>query len=408
MDKASDTDLRALKDSAADVFGSILAGGDAKAAVIRVSKAASYTPAWTSRLCEVTNRLLAVERIEDPGEKAAGEYPTIQPDEVLKEMFPTDILATSKAASVTGLLGHRIQYGYRDIVKHSTEKRASVPEKDVGGLCGFQDEQEVLDVADGIMQDLKPARKMARRAEVEAEFDLAPICKMAVTAIRNSGLDPALIEERAVAFFGKDAHATMDAISDYATDFTRFKGEPRVFTTNPWDREPFSNVKEAVIRFRQTALELDMHRRIADIAGRAANQLNHGIRKAAGSKEALNMGAALAGYAASQLQGIDSSKKDVSTAGLTSEDVSYLNSIKARQALVSALKDDVVQRSDLSDIISTYNSITDVGPRQALRAPHLVSMLRQALQQPDIGGTDLALLQNVEQGIAKQEDVTKV
>lgn len=410
MKKASDEDLKILHESAADVYGQILAGGDPKTAVVKVAKEASYSRAWTSRLCEVTNRLLAVEHIESAGTKAASEHPLVDVDQVLIELFPTKVNTNQPKQASTATGGHR-QYRYSDLGRQ-TVKQASATPPEESGLCGFPDEKSLLDRADAVRAHLKTARTMVQVRESDAECELAPVCKLAVSAIRESGENPAEIEERAVAWFGKDAHCVMDAIGAFATDFARFQGKPRVFTTNPWDKEPFSSVKSAVVAFRQHALELDTHRRVADIALRVENQITHGIQKAAGMKE----GGTAAGFILGKIptsinetsKPSTSTSSELATAGMTDEDVAFLNSIKARQALVGALLDPVISRSDIGDVIRAYNRTGDVAPRSFMNETALVSLLRKALEEPDLGGSDITQMQDVEKGLAQQQDVTNV
>ena len=410
MNRASDTSLRVLHDAAEVVYKQISDGADPKQAVKSAATAAKYSKAWTSRLCEITNRLIACDHIDiADGEKAAGEHPVVETDQVLEELFPTTVVTLSDVKAAAASIPHSWNarpYRYSDIpapmVKQASEKQADARPR----LGGFPDEQAALDRADVVRRRFDDAVGMVREKRAEAEYELAPLCKLAVTAIKESGLNPAEIEERAVAWFGKDAHAVMSAIGGFAGGFKRFKGEPRIFTTDPWDRAPFSNVKAAVIAFRQNALELDIRQTVEDIAKRASSQIRQGIHKAANVIGT----ASLAALAKSKLNEASSPKEsdedDIHTAGLTPEHVAYLNTIRAKQALVPALNDPVISRMDLNDVVRAYNRIANVVPRSFMNGTTLITMLRQALEQPDLGATDIALMQNVEKGLAQQQDVS--
>ena len=412
MNRASDKTLKLLHDTAQTVYSEVLKGSDPEDTIVTTAKAASYSKAWTSRLCEITNRLMAVDHIDRAkGDKAASEHPLVDTERVLTRLFPTTVQGKKAASVAQGSTLLPRAYRYSQISK-PTEKAASITESPRGeGLCGFPTEQAVLDRADVLRQTLKVAQTIVGDRREAALVELAPLCKMAASAIRESGINPTEIEERAVAWFGKDAHEAMRAIGSFAGGFTQFQGEPRVFTTNPWNKVPYSHVKAAVIALRQNVLELDTRERVMDIARRTEAQLSQGMRKAAGAKE----GAGIIGT--SLLLGMPeriskathpdkATGQDLSLAGITAEDIQFLNSIKARQALVGALNHEGIERQDLGDVVRTYNRMGEGYGHTAMNETALISMLRQALEQPDIGGTDIRQFQDVEKGLAQQQDVT--
>lgn len=412
MDKASAKDLESLNESAATVFGQIIAGDDPTGAVVKTAKAASYTKPWASRLCEITNRLLAVQRIEEGGEKSASDYPVVDTKEVLDTLFRTGPTPVEKASSV-GLIQPGRQWRYSDIQMGTTKQASVNTQPVVNRLPDFGDEQSLLNHASALCTTLKSAAGAVREHKADAEYTLTPLCKMAASAIADSGIRAADIEERAVAYFGKDAHAVMGAIAGFARgDFDRFEGEPRVFTTNPWNKEPFSNVKEAVIAFRQNAYMLGIHEKVAKIVSKAEAQLRQGIKDAGVRLREEKEAAGILPYlvakdTAKRLTPEGSTQMDLNTAGLTPEEVSFYGSVRARQALVGALKDPVIARRDLNDVVRTYNRILDSAPWTAQDEPALTAALRLALEQ-DMGGTDIKLNQDVEKGLAQRADVTSM
>ena len=195
MDKASVKDLASLNESAAAVFGRIIVGDDPTEAVVKAAKAASYTKPWASRLCEITNRLLAVQRIEEGGEKSASDYPIVHTDEILSRLFPTGPAAVEKFASAGPIQPGR-QWRYADI-HTGTTKQASVNEPPSSNRRpDFGDEQSLLNRASVLCTTLKSAGGAIRDHKADAEYTLTPLCKMAATAIADSGIKAADIEER--------------------------------------------------------------------------------------------------------------------------------------------------------------------------------------------------------------------
>lgn len=430
MNKASSPDLKKLHEAANDVYQAVVKGASPTDAVVKVAADLSMSRNWTQRLCEVTNRLLTLDyQAKAEPDKRANSHPLVDTDAVMAATFPTTVAGT-KAASVAVVVapasGSR-RYTYAN-VSGSTEKSASADAHDFGpgDPLGGSNAEDVLRRGENLLRQLKTAGSIYRTVKAAAATASAELVVTAIKAIKQAKVDSAAVEERAVAWFGKDAHAVFGQMQERCPGLTRFQGTPRPFTTNPWDQSPYREIKEAVIGMRQHALSLDTYARVNDIASRGAAMLEHGIRRVAGVKQA---GGALEGVAgvARTAASIQPAKKvydilqggeggvskdmatpfafDMTTAGLKPEDVSFLNGIQSREALVHALRDPVIQRSSLVDIIKMYNRLGTAAPRGMMNEASLVSALRQSLEAEQ-STHDVEQLQKIETGLANQADVT--
>ncbi|GAF71658.1 unnamed protein product, partial [marine sediment metagenome] len=192
MDKASQENLKLLHDSASDVYGRIIAGADPKVAVVKVASEAEYSQEWTGRLCEITNRLLAVDHIEhSEGEKAAAEHLLINTDDVMAELFPTTITQQSVKAAAESILERN--YHYKDLpapmIKRASQMRAPTQK-----LGGFLTKRSFLDRTDAVRKSLKRASQMVGSYESDATHELSALCKEAAVALLEPGVNASLIE----------------------------------------------------------------------------------------------------------------------------------------------------------------------------------------------------------------------
>ena len=411
MQRADQADLQRLHDASASVYALVTAGTSPDDAVVKVAGDQGFTRNWTERLCEVTNRLMAVDHLERATpEKRASDHPLVDTEAVLARRFPTAV-ETLKAASGRSFISGPVRYAD---LPTTTKAASGATHAIAAAACsplGGSNRADVLHRAQALMRTLKQASADRTTALSDATYRIAGLAKQAAAAVESSGVKLRDLEERATAWFGNDAKQAFDVIAARCADRSRFSGEPRAFTTNPWGTEPFKQAAEVIIACRQEALNVQTHVKLAEIAGRVADQVAERIRGVAAAerpateKQAFGLG---------DLKGLTSPPQkpnaqggnpaDAALAGLTPEDVQFLNSIKAREALVAALRDPVIARNDLSQVTKTYNRFSDAAPRAFMNEASLVTLLRSALEHPDQGPHDLQQMQNVEKGLASHQN----
>jgi hypothetical protein len=419
MKRAGEDALQLLHETAASVYEQSAAGANPTQCVIKASKEASMTKAWTERLCEVTNRLLTVDHLENaPADKRAAAHPLVNKDEVLETLFPATLAPapTRKAASAGNPF---VTYTYRDVF--SSEKAASTKaaadEKDMDPLGG-SNEKDILQRAIGLQRTLKLAAGEVGTITYAGEQRVSSLADICAKAVKKACIPLQTLEERALHWFGKDTIKAADILAVRLPVQPRFKAaSPRTFTTAwPKDASPYKEFSDLLIAAREEALRIKLAQDTAAVATKFARlidlKLNHISKQAAGKvselgSHAINEKVLSALVPEGGDKGESSSGDlDLITAGVKPEDAQFANSIQARMALVGALKDPVIARRDLSDVVKAYNRFADTSPRAFMHESSLTSLLRHTLEQPDQAPHDLAQMQQLEKGLAAQDDIT--
>lgn len=92
MKKATDEELSKLHLAASDVYNAIKSGADVNDSIIKVAKREEYNENWTRRLCEISNRLLTLDHMENAeGKKVAAEHELVDIEKVVDDLFPKSI-----------------------------------------------------------------------------------------------------------------------------------------------------------------------------------------------------------------------------------------------------------------------------------------------------------------------------
>ncbi len=425
MNRASEAELTRLHDAAGSVYAAIVSGGNPEAAVVKAAGDNKYNREWTGRLCEVTNRLLAVDHLESaPAEKRASDHTVVDPAAVMEQLFPTKLTtATAKAASNRESPSGRVRYSMIDT---ATVKVASAgytgPVVDYAGRdidpLGGSNTSDVLCRTLKIAATLDKADDELRTVKSAAEYRIAALLKRANQAIDGSRVNLRELEERTIARFNTDAVHVFDLLHAHGgrpkLASSRFSGTPRVFVTDPWDQEPFVHVREALFAVREEAVRVSDQERIAEIAKRASAALKTAVSDIGKASNALHVKAAKG--LLDKIPGLSGLNDDDSgggadlqqtvLSGMSPKDVDFINRIKSQQALVGALRDPVISRSNLADVVTAYNRYGDTAPRQFMHEGTLTAQLRRLLEQPDQSPHDMEQMQKLEKGLASQDDIT--
>lgn len=330
MKKASTTDIQKFHDAVQGVYRGILAGTPPTDAVIKQARALSYTQPWTQRLCEATNRLLAVDQLSaSDTTKRAGEHPVVKIEEALAKLFPTTIAKLAKIAN-SGPVSTPAQYHWpvemekaaadknkdtetaADEVAENDEAQDDTPvitkpsmlavaddvysqvnktipnhkHKALSELAGAgkavftaapkkanlqgSNEEDILQQSIKLQRYFKQAQQGLKDTKARLEYETGAALKKAAAAYQAHPAVGQVFEERAMAWFDNDGvvKEAMDLLSNY-TPIARFKAaSPRVFTSNPWSTSPYQEFRDLVIQIKQAALQLMEAEKLAEIAQR--------------------------------------------------------------------------------------------------------------------------------------------
>jgi len=407
MNKASGQDIQRLRDSADEVLRLISAGETPTDAVVKVAGDRRLTQEWTSRLAEISNRLLTLDHFETAGTQKAASHPLVEIDAVRRQLFPTTL------RKVAGLRAGQavVEPVLRDMrnlrrrrVGELTEKVAAVspPEPHL-----LSNEQDILRRAELAIESLKMADSDHRVALAESHRQAGLAAKIASRAILRGSVNPLELEERAVAWYGRDAVTAMDIAAQHInTKLARLQAEPRIFTTNPWDRSPYREFGNLVITIRQEAVKVamadDIHAVAAKVRG-VYESLLHTL--ATGTKvAAISLDPFLGLRERAAVPADASADRDIRLAGISPEDVAMINGLRAREALVGALRDPVVARADLGRVMRAYNILGDSSPRGMLNEATLTALLRSSLEREQ-EPFDIERAQSIERGLSAKDDV---
>lgn len=241
--------------------------------------------------------------------------------------------------------------------------------------------------------------------------------KKTAAAIEASGKSFDQLEERAISQFGSDAKAMMNKLAaEYLKKASRYTGAPRLFTTNPWDTEPYSSIRNLMSEVRgaklmMEAASIEKQAKLNAVKILEANLAN--LSKKAGI---LDGATTAGGYMLARSVGdmakdkIDSTKKQVTPEdwrhGVSPKSLLEMRSISLRQALAQALKDPVIEKFPLHTVVKRYNRLVEATPRAAESSAMLIPLLRQQLEVPDVSTFDLKSMQELEKGERERADIT--
>ena len=403
LQKATSQDMINLQKAASQVYLSIKAGEDPENAVVKTAQDQGYNSNWVQRLCEVTNRLLVVDHIENaPEEKRAAGHPLVDPQEVIDKMFPAQLTAKAASARIVMPLARPCRTTSEFVKAASTALNSDVLEVDPKGL---------LDRAEKYIRQMKTAAQCARDEINWITDKIGHLSKNASRLIMDEELDFSEVEKRAVAYFGDDARYAMSIIGRHFQDHEPLEGRPPVYTTTNWDKSAATRaVREMVIETRRAALDINDNISREKVASKIEGALKAGLKNISDQEKKAGAGtSAFLRYMASPMTKEDpepekATEQDLMLAGLDPEDIALMNSVRARQALLAALSDPVIARSDLNSVVDAYNRISSIAPRAVMNEGALPVLLRQALEQPDQSVHDLTQVETMEQGLASQAD----
>ena len=224
------------------------------------------------------------------------------------------------------------------------------------------------------------------------------------------------IEERAKAFYGTEIDGIMTKLAEFVPNATRFEGEPRLFTTNLWNKEPYRATKDVIDTFRKAAVMSDAietqkkaSQKVIDYIDSCLTGINH-VKQAAGDG-VLQTLTRLSVLGHNALKPGEDGKSDRSNEswqlGLSPGTVNELRSVDVRSALTSALSDPVVSKFPLHEIIHRYNKLAELSPRAVENSALLVPLLRQGLEVPDVSPYDLRQVQDLESIESNRKNIVK-
>jgi hypothetical protein len=403
------TMLQTLADAAREAYDSVLVSGKAPLdAVTKVAAEHRFTEPWTERLCELTNRLLAMDHMTNsPPEKRASDHPLVKTEDVVARLFPATIGPMSKAASTPAAPtpGEIFRPGA------SMEKAASAAAEPAQPAAPFGG-GSFIGALDGLRKyrtKMAHADELYRDDKVRIETDVRLAMAKAAATIEQYALSFQDVEERAIHRLGPDARSAMDMIAPFMhTKVARFTGEPRIFTTNPWEGSPWKEVDQAVEQMCKSALDYMGATWVHKMAMSIVRKLDAGL------KDVAQTTAKRAGFSESLMEagkgalGADPNKgpsfDSVITAGLAPEDVQSLRIVNARQALAEAMSDPIIKSFPLHRRLQEFNRIGEVSPRASTSASTLIPLLREALANQDVSPFALKQRQEVESSLAQSQD----
>jgi hypothetical protein len=411
MNIASKEQLKTLANASQEAYVAVLRGASPEDAVVKVARDRKFTEPWVGTMCELTNRALAADHIENaPPEKRASDHPIVHTDAVVARLFPARPQEQgAKAASLAEPTPGEV-FRAGDGMAKAASAVVAAPEPFFGS-----------NYDDCLHRLHKYKQKMARAQEfyhddlVQIEQDVKRASAKAASALLASGIPLADAEERSLHFFGCDAKQAFDLIEPYMPKSARLQGEPRIFTTNPWDMSPWREVDEAVLQMRKSALDYGQVSVVHKIAMAAHDEIVSGLKEAVeGHRKQAGFAGTMAADIGADVGLLKYYNKDkdkdkpgtpdsVVTAGMGPEDVQGLQSISARQSLAAAMNDEVIKRSPMAKQMEVFNRIAEVSPRAALKADTLVPMMRQALEG-DKSTFALKQQQDIEGGLAQAQD----
>lgn len=113
MDTADPQELRKLTSATEATYKLILSGTTPDDAVIKTASAQKFNENWSRRLCELTNRILALDHMET-AEKKASAHPVVNPDTVIASLFPAELQPKQVAKAAAQLVVSPVTYGLLD------------------------------------------------------------------------------------------------------------------------------------------------------------------------------------------------------------------------------------------------------------------------------------------------------
>jgi len=390
-----------------EVFEDIQGGKSPNESAIKRARNNSLSEEWTRRVCELTNRMVAMNHFENAeSTKRAGEYPTIDADAVIGTLFPVDIASTTKAAHVAEPVpGERFMGPVGQMAKAaSTERKPCVHARRMSTEGIFH---KAAMLAQRLKRDVDSNYSQSRYA---INRDISEAFKKAANAL--VGADWQSIEERMLHRYGEESRVVMDLISQYMpkhANVKRFDGKPRVFTTNPWETSPFKECQHAIGVWKQAAIRLENAQCVHRFAGAVRDKLHVLFKEASANKDA----SAISAMMMARIMGLKDmgddkvdkpDRDDILLAGIKPQDIQNMRAMAAREALAAAVTDPVISSYPLSKITQSFNRISHSTPRIALDPEALVSLMRRDLEEPDRSMFDIEQQQKVEKQLSEKSD----
>jgi len=406
MNRADNQDLSQLADAAEQVVQAVQEGSDPTEAAVKVAGQNEFSNNWTSRMCELSNRLFAMSQIESSdSEKRAGDYPVIDPEAVTEQMFPSVVVPAKAASAVQHNMGQTIGYEPPPMTKaaHAGQpaaKKAKIVSEEDLLQRAFQSREELQDIV-----------KNASRKRQHVAHEVGLSAKAAALAIAESQVLFSDVEERARWMYGQAGTVAMTAVHGFMPKAARFDGTPREFTTNPWGQTPYTAVFNVVKTVKRASMQLTACETEEKLAARFVEVIGTHLRGIAKTQGGQEKDAAGIGPYLIMKEMLSTANKptesqtpeELLAGGVTEEDAELSNRLRSSQALAAALSDEVISQYPLPQVIQSYNRLTAMLPRSTNYSAVLVPNMRQMLETPDRSPMDIEQTQKVEQRLADKD-----